>query len=149
MWALDDQAGAFQFLLAPRPDQERYVYSGTQQPTAKIATDRTSSHYQYSQESPLSKYPPWLIIDPNRSNWLEFPCSPLPLFQYGGLPSPRRVLGDAVTERPILLLNLDEVNEHVLQACVQVLRESLRNGLVESALLFHRASLVKEDLNHY
>src|SRR5262245_6429918 len=58
-----------------------------------------------------------------------------------------RVLGFAVAEGPILLLDLDEVDEHVLAAHIEALVQSIGDGLVEGALLLERSSLVERQLD--
>src|SRR5262249_32486910 len=58
----------------------------------------------------------------------------------------RRVLRDAVAERPVLLLHLDEVDEHVLGTHAELAPQPLRDGRVELALGVDRAPLGEGDL---
>src|SRR5262245_54356827 len=58
-----------------------------------------------------------------------------------------RVLGFAVAEGPILLLDLDEVDEHILAAHIEALVQTIGDRLVESALLVERSPLVERQLD--
>src|SRR5262245_44200416 len=58
-----------------------------------------------------------------------------------------RVLGFAVAEGPILLLDLDEVDEHVLAEHIEAPLQSIGDRLVESTLLVERSPLVERQLD--
>ena len=51
-----------------------------------------------------------------------------------------RVLRRAVAERPVLLLDLDEVDEDVVRPDADRRRESIRDGLIERFLLLGRTA---------
>src|SRR5262245_64304646 len=58
-----------------------------------------------------------------------------------------RVLGFAVAEGPILLLDLDEVDEHVLAPHIEAPVQPIDDRLVEGPLLVERSSLVERQLD--
>src|SRR5262245_65569288 len=58
-----------------------------------------------------------------------------------------RVLGFAVAEGPILLLDLDQVDEDILAAYIEALVQPISDRLVEGALLVERSSLVERQLD--
>src|SRR3954465_10894096 len=59
----------------------------------------------------------------------------------------RRVGGETVAKRPVFLLDLDEVDEHVLGTHAELALQALGEGLVEEALLFQAAPLAQGDLD--
>jgi hypothetical protein len=59
------------------------------------------------------------------------------------------VLRFPVPERPVFLLHLDEINEHVLRPKIEALMQSGRDSLVEGALLIEGSPLVERQLNDY
>src|SRR4051794_35305559 len=59
----------------------------------------------------------------------------------------RRVRRETVAERPVLLLDLDEIDEHVLRAHAQLALQALGEGLVEEAFLFQAATFGQGDLD--
>src|ERR1700730_10262894 len=61
----------------------------------------------------------------------------------------RGALRPSDAERPVLLFHLDKTDEHVLEAEIQALMQSRRNGLVEGALLIDRSTFVKRQLNNH
>ena len=67
------------------------------------------------------------------------------------MPQPRRpsrgVLGDAVAERPVLPLDLDQADRDVLTAQAHLRREAIGDRLVERLFLFDGPALVPSDLD--
>src|SRR5215813_5732074 len=57
------------------------------------------------------------------------------------------VLGDTVAERPVLFLDLDQVDKHVLHAHVKLPVQPLGKRFVKMLLRFERAPLVQRDLD--
>src|SRR5262245_43977410 len=58
-----------------------------------------------------------------------------------------RVLGFAVAEGPILLLDLDQVDEDILAAYIEALVQPIGDRLVEGTLLVERSPLVERQLD--
>jgi microcompartment protein CcmK/EutM len=59
------------------------------------------------------------------------------------------VLGNAIAERPVLLGHLDQVDEDVLLAQTEAHIQSVGDGFVEGALLFHGPAAAQRHLDQH